>query len=510
MHQAAGPGQVSFGAAIARFAGTHPEAVAVTFSSTEGAEEHMSWAELDRRSTQVARLLAGHGTAQGSLVVIGLPNSPEHLVAAIAAWKVGACTLPIRWDLPNWERDRLLAVAQPDIAVAGWKGTGVPTITSGDLAASDELRSDQLPDVVPRPAIAIPTGGSTGQPKIVIRETPGIVASMIPASEGSLWAGRHQIHLVASPLYHTNGFSLAHMALLQGDRIVLMEKFDAARAVTLIERHRVSVTTMVAAMLSRIARLPDIGERDLSSLSSVRAGGAACPAWVVRAWIDLIGQDRFFMGYGASERIGGTRITGREWLEHPGSVGRPSHAEFLILDDEGRALGPGQTGNIFSRIPNSDPWPPFQYRGAAMPPVTPDGFMSVGDLGWLDGDGYLYVADRRTDMIVSGGANVYPAEVEAALAEHPSVADVAVIGLSDQEWGRRVHAIVEPLDPASPPTIEALRNHCKSLLAGYKVPKSLEFVGRLPRTDAGKINHFSLVAAREGGLSSTRTRPIGR
>ncbi len=498
-----GPGEISLGEAISRLAKSHPDGIAVTFSNIEGGEQVVSWAELNQRSTQVARLLAGHGTTEGSLVAIGLPNSPEHLVTAIAAWKVGASALPLRWDLPRWERDRLLAVAQPDIVVGDWAGVPVTTITTSEMAASNDLSTGPLPDVVPRHAVAIPTGGSTGHPKVVIRQAPGIVASMIPASEVSLRAGRHQVHLVASPLYHTNGFSLAHMALLQGDRIVLMEKFDATRAVTLIERHRVNVTTMVAAMLTRIVRLPDIGERDLSSLSSVRAGGASCPAWVVRAWIDLVGPDRFFLGYGQSERIGGTLISGREWLEHPGSVGRPSDAEFIVLDDGGCALGPGEVGNIFSRIPGSDPWPPFRYRGAAMPPVLPDGFMSVGDLGWLDDDGYLYIADRRTDMIVTGGANVYPAEVEAALAEHPSVADVAVIGLRDQEWGRRVHAVVELLDTASPPTADALRNHCRALLAAYKVPKSVEFVERLPRTDAGKINRSSLVDAREGGVSST-------
>jgi bile acid-coenzyme A ligase len=307
-----------------------------------------------------------------------------------------------------------------------------------------------------------------------------------------LRAGGHDVHLVASPLYHTNGFVLGQSALLQGDTVVLMERFDAGRAVDLIERRRVTVATMVATMLARVMRLPAIESRDLSSLRYVRAGGAPCPAWLARRWIDLVGPDRFLIGYGASERIGGTTITGREWLDHPGSVGRPVDAEVKILDDDGTLAAPGEVGDIFLRAVGEPDWPPFEYRGAAAPPTSPDGFISVGDLGWVDDEGYLYIADRRADLIVTGGANVYPAEVEAALSEHPGVADVAVIGLADEEWGRRVHAVIQPVDWDSPPSSDELRAHCRSRLASYKVPKAFELQRLLPRTDAGKINRGEL------------------
>ena len=255
---------------------------------------------------------------------------------------------------------------------------------------------------------------------------------------------------MASPLYHTNGFVLGLSALVCGDQVVLMARFDPALVLDLIERYRIDAATMVPTMLGRIVRVPGVTERDLSSLSYVRAGGGPCPPWLARTWIDLVGPDRFLIGYGASERIGGTTITGRQWLDHPGSVGRPVGVSVRIVGDDGRDRPTGEVGDIYMRAADEARWPPFEYRGAQSASVTDDGFIGVGDVGWLDDDGYLYIADRRTDLIVSGGANVYPAEVEAALGEHPQVADVVVIGLPDPEWGQRVHAVVQPADPDHP------------------------------------------------------------
>ena len=180
-------------------------------------------------------------------------------------------------------------------------------------------------------------------------------------------------------------------------------------------------------------------------------GGATVPDWVVETWIGLVGEERFYMTYGSSERVGLTIIRADDWRTHRGSVGRGFETEIRVLDAQGRDLPPGEIGEIYMRRP-LDPGPSFAYVGAEPPPTTPDGFTSIGDLGRLDADGYLWIADRRVDMIVSGGANVFPAEVEAALSEHPKVRDVVVIGLPDAEWGHRVHAIVEPTDPADPPT----------------------------------------------------------
>jgi bile acid-coenzyme A ligase len=282
--------------------------------------------------------------------------------------------------------------------------------------------------------------------------------------------------------------------LLEGQRLVVMERFDAARAVDLIERWQVNYAVMVPTMLLRIARLPGLHDHDFSSIDAILYGGAPIPKWVVQAWFNLVGPERFFFSYGGTEGHGLVMTRGDEWLKHEGTVGRPIDCEIRVLDENGNDLPPGEVGEIFLR--RSDPSPSFSYLGAPAPEPSVDGFRSFGDLGWLDEDGYLYIADRRVDLVVSGGANVYPAEVETALSEHSGVADAAVIGLPDPEWGRRVHALIEPADRADPPSPDDLRAHCRARLAGYKVPKSFEIVYRLPRTAAGKINRSALVADR--------------
>lgn len=201
--------------------------------------------------------------------------------------------------------------------------------------------------------------------------------------------------------------------------------------------------------------------------------------------------------YGGSEGIGGSFIRGDEWLEHPGSVGKPVGCDLKILDDQGNELPSGEVGLIYARRLSDHPAAPeARYIGTDPLPATTDGFMTLGDLGWLDEDGYLYIADRRTDMIVTGGANVYPAEVEAVLSQAPGIADVVVIGVPDEEWGRRVHAIVEPLDSTEPPVESALDTLCREHLASYKVPKTYEYLPELPRNAAGKIRRSALVEER--------------
>lgn len=487
---------ISFGRRVHDLARDAPTEVAVVFATTSGREVAITREELDRRSTQVARLLARRGVGLTGMVAIGLPNSPEHLYTALGAWKVGACVLPLRSDLPAWERDRLLAAAEASVLV-GTGGAPVPVITPADVAATETEPADPLPDVVAHPAIAMASSGSTGQPKLIVSPWPGaaIPGGTPPMPAAYLDLPDDLTQLIPAPLYHTNGFALAHVTIFNGDRIVLMERFDAARALDLIERHRVRCFAAVPTMLARMARVEGVRERDLSSLVYVIQGGASCPEWVVEAWIDLIGTERFFMTYGSTERVGLTLLRADEWLEHRGSAGRGHNTEIRILREDGREAAPGEVGEIYMRR-TDQVGPTFEYRGAPPPPAA-DGFTSIGDLGWLDADGYLYVADRRSDMIVSGGANVFPAEVEAALSEHPGVHDVVVIGLADPEWGRRVHALVEPVDHAAPPSPAELDAHVRARLAAYKVPKAYEIVERIPRTEAGKVNRLELAAARE-------------
>ena len=303
-----------------------------------------------------------------------------------------------------------------------------------------------------------------------------------------------QTILVVAPMYHSTGFSTLNN-MLAGDRLVIMQKFDAALIVDVIERHRVSTFTATPTMLKRISDLPDIDERDLSSIEWILQGAASMPPSLVERWIELIGAERILMAYGMTEALGLTALRGDEWLEHRGSVGLPLRGtEVSILGPDGTPLPPGEVGDIYMRAPA---YGGSTYLGAGALNVTTDGLATVGDMGHVDDDGYLYLADRRVDMIISGGANVFPAEVEAALIDHPAVADVVVIGLRDPEWGQRVHAIIEPKQGVAPPTFDDVVAFAKSRLAAYKVPKTVEIVDTIPRSAATKVNRGALVAERE-------------
>ena len=244
-------------------------------------------------------------------------------------------------------------------------------------------------------------------------------------------------------------------------------------------------------MMQRLWKLPaeERLARDVSSLEFVMTGGAPVPAWLMRAFIEWLGPDVMHEAFGPSERIGGTMITGREWLAHPGSVGRPmAGTQMRILDPETlEDLPAGEIGEIFA-LPPSGPGSTYRYVGANAR-RTPDGWESVGDMGRLDADGYLYLADRRSDMILSGGRNVYPAEVEAALDEHPAVRSSCVIGLPDEDLGSRVHALVDLLREVDD---EALRAHVAERVVHYKVPRSFERVSGPLRDDAGKVRRSAL------------------
>lgn len=495
----------SFGRRIADLADERADDVAVVFAATDGTERAITWSELDARANQIARAFeermaadtrSGEELAPERFVVIALPNSPEHLFCAIAAWRLGACVLPLRWDLPEWERDRLVALARPALVVGDWDVAPVPAMSRTDVGTTTSYDAGVVPDRVADPAQAVASGGSTGSPKLIVDTEPGLYdpdASTYQTA-AAMGGDRVQVQLVPAPLYHTNGFRLAHATLHRGERIVLMARFDAARAVDLIERHGVTTVTMAPTMLLRIARLPELDPHRLDSLQSVLQGAAPCPPWLVRWWIDRVGAERFFIAYGASERVGITFIRGDAWLEHPGSVGKGLRADIRVLDEHRRDVPAGVVGEVFLRPHDRDADPDL-YRGAPPAPHTVDGFVSVGDLGWLDEDGYLYIADRRADMIVTGGANVFPAEVEAAMLEHPGVADVAVVGVHDDEWGQHVHAVVQPADVDAPPSADDLRVHCRARLAPYKVPKAFTLMDTLPRTEAGKLNRSALADA---------------
>ncbi|WP_018636928.1 class I adenylate-forming enzyme family protein [Parafrankia elaeagni] len=486
--------QVSYAHRIQQLATERPDEPALRHIALDGSTAVLTRAELDRRSGQLAGALAARGLGAGDLLGLGLRNSPQFVLSVLAAWKLGAVPVPVRWDLPDWELSRLRETVGAPVhlgaADLGW------------IDATVDLAVPELPDATSPQMNGICSSGSTGTPKVILNTRPAVYDPRFTTPFIDLWGTepvpRPQVILVLAPMYHANGFSTLY-SLLGGDQLVVMEKFDAARVVDVVERHRVSTFTATPTMLRRIADLPDIEGRDLSSLVWILQGAAPMPPSLVHRWAKLIGPERILMAYGMTEAIGITALRGDEWMRHQGSVGRGMRGtEVLILDDDGQPLPPGEIGEIFLRTPGTG-YGGYTYLGQA-PQLrrTDEGYETVGDLGYLDADGYLFLVDRRVDLIVTGGANVFPAEVEIALIDHPEISDVVVIGLRDPEWGRRVHAVIQPADPSRPPTAGEVIAYAKSRLAPYKVPKTVEIVDAIPRSEATKVNRGALVATRGG------------
>jgi bile acid-coenzyme A ligase len=481
---------MSIGRRVRQLADARPDDVVCRHVAADGAETPLTWAELDRRSSQLAGALAVRGVGIGDRLAIGIRNSPQFVFAALAAWKLGAVPVPVRWDVPEWELTRVREVIAPRVHLGADDVAWIDSTAALDVPA--------LPDAISPQLNGICSSGSTGMPKVILAERSGTFDPVLSTPFIETWrpVPRPQQILVLAPMYHANGFATLY-SLLAGDRLVVMEKFDAALAVDLIERHGISTFTATPTMLKRIADVADIDRRDLSSLEWILQGAASMPPSLVHRWAALVGADRIVMVYGMTEGLGFAAIRGDEWMDHQGSVGRGARAtEIRILGAAGEELGPGELGDIYLRSPM---FGGFRYIGGATPhPGTDDGFQTAGDMGYLDADGYLYLVDRRVDMIITGGANVFPAEVEAALSDHPGVADVVVIGVRDAEWGRRVHAIVAPVDAGNPPTADDIIRYAKSRLAPYKVPKTVEIVDVIPRSEATKVNRGALVEARGG------------
>ncbi|MBV9042612.1 MAG: acyl--CoA ligase [Acidimicrobiia bacterium] len=480
----------SFARRIADLAAERPDESVFTFVADDGSAQYFTWPELHRRSSQIAGALAERGLGLGDRLGIGLRNSPQFALAVLAAWKVGAVPVPMRWDLPDWELTRLRE------AIDGKVHLGDEDLDWIDATAGSAV--PDLPDVVSPQSNGICSSGSTGLPKVIVSNRPGTYEPALTTPFAEQWGRpipRPQTILVLGPMYHLNGF-YSLFNLVAGDHVVVLESFDAARAIDAIERHRVSTFYCTPTMLKRMADLPDIDQRDFSSIEWMGQGAAPMPPYLVHRWAGLVGSDRLIMAYGMSEGLGITAIRADEWMEHEGSVGRPARDTGVrVLDVDGNVAPPGRIGEIYMQSPL---YGGSTYLGAGQPKMTDDGFCTVGDIGYLDEDGYLYLVDRRVDLIITGGANVYPAEVEIALMEHPKVADVVVIGVKDEEWGRRVHAIIEAADPDDPPSFDEMRAYAKDRLSTYKVPKSIEIVDKIPRSAATKVNRGALLEERGG------------
>jgi bile acid-coenzyme A ligase len=466
-----------------------PDEIAYVHLAIDGTERSVAWAEMHRRSHQVAAGLAERGVGSGDRVGLGIRNSPEFVFCVMATWSLGATPVPVRWDVPDWELERLKEVIDPRVYLGPEDLEWIAATADGPLSTVDDLVSAS--------SYGICSSGSTGTPKVILSDSPAIFNPMIGAPMAMVYMQitRPQRILVLAPMYHINAF-VTIVSMLSGDQLFVLEKFDAARIVDVIERHRITTFTATPTMLQRVADLAGVDDRDLSSVEWILQGAASMPPSLVHRWSSLIGAEKIIMAYGSSEGLGLTVLNGTEWLAHEGSVGKGfMGAEVRILDDEGNHVPTGEIGNIFVRSPS--------YRGATYLGTAPqlhmtdDGFGTVGDMGYVDADDYLYLVDRRVDLIITGGANVFPAEVEAALIDHPKIADVVVIGLDDDEWGKRVHAIIAPADPADPPTFDEVKAYVKDRLLAYKVPKTIELVDEIPRSEAMKVNRGRLIEARQ-------------
>ncbi|WP_314963827.1 AMP-binding protein [Bradyrhizobium cosmicum] len=486
---------IPLGEKLARRAEATPDAPAVTCG-----EMTLTCGQLEARSNRIARALEGLGVKRGDLVTIGLPNGVNFVETCWAIWKVGATPQPVSFRLPTAELRALVELAAPAIMIA------LPGMEAGRNCSTVEdllAMSDDERPVEPRVAPvlkAVASGGSTGRPKLILSGLRGVVRAQ-PANGLSFWRfGPGDTALIPGPLYHNGPFSCALDALTQDAHLVLMQRFDAEGVLAEIERSRATWVYLVPTMMSRIWRLPEEvrARYDISSLKTLWHFAAPCPPWLKEAFINWLGPEVIMELYGGSEDQACTTITGSEWLDHRGSVGRVVGGEMKAFDPEGNALPPGEVGEIYMRRPEGSP-PSYSYRGATAR-VLPGGWESIGDIGYFDSEGYLYLADRRTDMILVGGSNVYPAEIEAAIDEHPLVMSSAVVGLPHEDMGSSVHAIVQ----ARPGLVkDALLAHLAQRLVTYKLPRTVEFVDEPLRDEAGKVRRTQLRDERIARMMST-------
>lgn len=482
----------SFGERFHQIATEKPDAIALIWAAEDGRETQHTFKELDDRSTQLAKVLMHKGVGPNTNVAVRFKNSPEFVISCLAGWKAGGTVIPMRWDLPEWELKRVEEVANPAAVLAP---------ENMELWKEAENESTEPFDFVLSPvAQGICSSGATGTPKVILQKVPavwppGARSTAIQESYGPLKT-EDQRTIVGGPMYHTNGFT-GLRDLLSGFSIITNERFKAERVVDLIEKYK--PTGMVAAtpLLQRIAQVENVRERDFSSMQWVIQGAAVLPPWVADTWFALVGAENMYLLYGSTEGAGVVCILGSEYQKHPGSLGKGIMGTSIkVLDADGNECAPREIGEIYMR-PGSGVLTHEYLGNVSQTPVTSDGFTTIGDMGWMDEEGYLYIADRRVDMIKTGGANVFPAEVEVALSDHPDIVDVVVIGLNDPEWGKRVHAIVQPRDPANPPDPADLIAYAKSRLSPYKVPKTVEFLDRIPRSEAGKVSRGALITERE-------------
>ncbi len=500
------------------FAATDPDRPAII---VEPAGTVVTYQELEHRSNQLAQLLRSRGLSPGARMAILAENRAEFLEVAWGAQRAGLYYVGINRHLTAAEAAYILRDSGADLIVAsdtladlareitsdpgvahagrlmiglpadGWESYAEALSAQPGTPIQDEREGDFM----------LYSSGTTGRPKGIKRALPGGALGTYPDIPGHwlrdlLGFQPGDVYLSPGPLYHAAPLGWSMGVHRSGGTVVVMEKFDPELALALIEKHRVSHSQWVPTMFVRMLKLPDeVRDRyDVSSLRHAIHAAAPCPVEVKKAMIDWWGPILFEF-YSSTEGMGATAIGSEEWLRKPGSVGKALLGKPYITDDEGNVLPPGEVGTVWFAE-----GAPFEYHGdPGKTAATYDerGGTTVGDLGYLDEDGYLFLSDRRYHLIISGGVNIYPQEIEDALVMHPAVEDVGVVGVPDEEMGERVVAVVQPSDPeaANEELVARLIAFARTKLAGYKVPRDVRFTDELPRTPAGKLRKHELRAA---------------
>jgi long-chain acyl-CoA synthetase len=487
---------------LAGIARVDPDRVALVFG-----DRRMTFGELDGAANAMAHAIAPYATRPGDRVAVMMGNSTDGFAVWHGVTRLGALVVPISTRLTDSEvayivedcAATLLVHDGSAVAARAAARVGVPDLDVRSPAVAQSLasgRADAPTDAfLGTPVVAMTyTSGTTGRPKGIARPAPAPARETPPNPFASFWGfGPDDVHLMCGPMYHTAPSAYALMSLGEGGTVVIMARWDSAECLRLIETERVTTAQMVPANFIRILEA-DWESHDRSSLRKVLHAAAPCPVPVKRRIIDVFPPDTVWEYYGASEGMASV-ISPAEWLAKPGSVGRPFPGLAVrIVDEDGAELRAGEVGSIYV---SAFAGQRFRYHNA--PDKTEsawhDDYFTVGDMGWLDEDGYLFLADRRTDLILCGGVNVYPAEVETALAEDPDVVDAAVFGLPDERMGQKVHAVVELRDGARRDA-EAVLARLATRLADYKRPRAIEFVDVLPRQENGKVMKARLRAER--------------
>ena len=486
---------------VAAHAAKHPERLAVI----DGARS-MTWEQFFRTRNRLAHALEGLGIGAGQHAIVYAHNALETMLASAALRALGAVGVPMNHRLTADEVGYILDNSDATAVFLGEAFVSMAERVRGaarvkhwiTLGTERRAWASALDDLLARGDDARPlaptamggsmvyTAGTTGKPKGALRRVMD-PASILPRLAALDCLDPAQVHLVAGPLYHSapGGFALyAHMV---GGTAVIMRKFDPEAALALIERHRCTTTFMAPTLLKRIVDLPaDVRARyDVSSMRSLVIAAAPCPMRVKEQALALFGPVLYEF-YGSTELGVNTVLRPEDVLRKPNSCGRAAPGvELAILDDDGRAAPAGTPGELFVRR-YSGVFDEYYRNPTATAQTARGEWMSVGDVAWMDDEGFVYICDRVRDMVISGGVNIYPAEIEDALHRHPAVQDVAVFGVPDDEWGERLHAAVQPF-PDATLTADELIAFARAHLGGYKVPRAVSFHAELPRDSAGKL-----------------------